>query len=120
MGGPDGQFKNYIHKIFNRYIFHETECIQDFVSANSLVFDRTAFVAVSESGCTALETIPGQVNLIIINQSYQSYQSYQYLKNKLVMLGSRHGLITNLIKFTTLLLDLGVTFRMSFNYLSVN
>ena len=78
MGGPDCQFKNYIHKIFNKYIFHESECsIQDFVSANSLVFIRTAFVAVSESGCTALETMPSQ-----------------YLKNKLVISDNRHGSIT--------------------------
>ena len=68
MGGPYCQFKNYIHKIFNKYIFHETECIQDFVSTNSLVFNRTAFLAVSESGCTALETMP-----------------FQYLKNKFVI-----------------------------------
>ena len=60
MGGSDCQFKNSIHKIFNKYIFHETECIQDFVSANSLVFNRTSFVAVSESGCSALATMPSQ------------------------------------------------------------
>ena len=73
--------------------------------AYSLAFNRMVFVAVSKSGCTALETMPSQVNLIIINQSYQSYQ---YLKNKRVMLGGRHGLITNLIEFTTLLLDLKI------------